>query len=92
MSVMPALSSAKSPAVLTGELAAHADTLRAIAIRICLTAATTRWESPAASMFRKRVRHTAVRLRAAADELDHAAEQIRRYLALQSAANGTGGR
>jgi hypothetical protein len=71
---------------------AHSDTLRAVAVRLMIVAATTRWQSAAASAFRNRAHDAALALRVGADRLDEAAELIDRHsVAVDAARASTGG-
>ncbi|TAM93505.1 MAG: hypothetical protein EPN43_00620 [Jatrophihabitans sp.] len=79
---MPALLTAPDPAPwwrLARVLAAQADELRAQARRIVATAESTRWNSPAATVFTSRARQAAERAVRIAGGMDEAAATARHH-------------
>jgi hypothetical protein len=72
---------ADEAARLVARLGMQPELVRALATRAAAVADALLWHSPGATAFRDRVHADAVRLRAAADTLDAAMDQLRRYAA-----------
>lgn len=66
---------------LAARVESHADELRARAGRLAAAAATARWQSLAASTFRKQVDDLVAVMRAAAGRVDDAAAHVRQHAA-----------
>ena len=64
---------------LVARLGMQPELLRALAARAAAVADALLWHSAGATTFRDRVHADALRLRAAADGLDYAADLLRRY-------------